>query len=106
MKRSALQSRLPGSQLQTSTVCPLVLCAGSSRALRKTKKKSEISGFVIPFVSQVVPFYERWLCFGQPERGGLRSLSDTISNNITRNLIEIFLREYRNVLSGCSENTG
>lgn len=54
----------------------------------------------------MVPFCERWLCFGQPEREGLRSLPDTISNNITRNLIEIFLREYRNVLSGCSENTG
>lgn len=59
-----------------------------------------MNGFVIPLFCQMVPFWERWLCYGQSDlERGLRSLWDTISHNITRNSIEIFLREYRNVLS-------
>jgi len=39
--------------------------AGSFKA--KTKQTSEMNASVIPLVCQMVPFCERWLCFGQPD---------------------------------------
>lgn len=66
--QSALQSLTLESELYTGIFRPFLLYAGSFKA---KKPQSEMNGSVIPLVCQMVPFCERWLCFGQPglERG-------------------------------------